>query len=596
MDQGLRMNDVQKNGCINVRSLNVTVRNEAKHALDRQAVVKLHDPRRDTSLYQATTGESELIFCDVDFGDYDVEVSAVGYLTERVVAHIINATVKLEIVLRKDPAAVDLSAADNAVPAKARDETKHVISALKSGKYKEAEKRLNKIHEFTASSAQVNFLFGYLFLQLNTPEKAEGYFRRAATMDPRRVQTLTLLGRVQLQQKHYDDARETLEQAVAADSEYWMAHNLLADAYLKNKEYEKALEQAQHALDKGRAAASSAQLVLGEALVNLGRDQEGIEALKSFLQMDAKNPAAPQVQSLITQVQNRDAEVTGTPEMQADLTLAASVPVLPASAWGPPGVDDVRPSVAPDVTCPYEQVVDASGRRVRELVDNITRFAAIEDLVHEQLDPTGNPISKETRKFDYIASISESRPGYLATDEYRNLRYGIADLPDRIVTMGFMTLALIFHPSMRENFEMSCEGLGNWRGQATWLMHFRQREDKPSRCADYKVGADSYAMKLKGRAWISANDFQIMRIESDLAGPLPRLSVQHQIAEYGPVRFGKKKVELWLPQNVDIFFELNRHRYHRRHSFDHYMLFSVSSEDKAPMPKQTPASRPVQNP
>ena len=72
-------------------------------------------------------------------------------------------------------------------------------------------------------------------------------------------------------------------------------------------------------------------------------------------------------------------------------------------------------------------------------------------------------------------------------------------------------------------------------------MHFRQREDKPSRFADYRLGADTYAMKLKGRAWIGANDFQIVRIESDLAGPLPQLSVQHQIAEYGPFRFDKRR-------------------------------------------------------
>jgi len=52
---------------------------------------------------------------------------------------------------------------------------------------------------------------------------------------------------------------------------------------------------------------------------------------------------------------------------------------------------------------------------------------------------------------------------------------------------------------MRDNFQMSCEGLGDWHGRATWIMHFRQREDKPSRFADYKVGADTYAMKLKGR-------------------------------------------------------------------------------------------------
>jgi uncharacterized protein HemY len=42
---------------------------------------------------------------------------------------------------------------------------------------------------------------------------------RAATLDPRKAQTLTLLGRVQLQRQHYEDARQTLEGAVAANAD-----------------------------------------------------------------------------------------------------------------------------------------------------------------------------------------------------------------------------------------------------------------------------------------------------------------------------------------------------------------------------------------
>jgi hypothetical protein len=105
-----------------------------------------------------------------------------------------------------------------------------------------------------------------------------------------------------------------------------------------------------------------------------------------------------------------------------------------------------------------------------------------------------------------------------------------------------MGLALIFHPYLREDFRMSCEGLGEWHGQATWLMHFRQRQDRPSRFADYVVGTQRYPMKLKRRAWITTNNFEIVRIESDLASPVPQLAVQHQIAEYGPVRFREKKI------------------------------------------------------
>jgi tetratricopeptide (TPR) repeat protein len=471
---------------------------------------------------------------------------------------------------------------------------KLAVAALKAANYKAAQKQLEKAYKVAPSSAEIDFLFGYLFVQLKDNDKAETSLKQAASIDPHKVQALTLLGRVQLQRQHVTDAIKTLEQAVEADAGYWMAHNLLGDAYLKEKDYEKARQQAQLAIDEGKQAGSVAELVLGQALANVGRDKEGIEALNKFVVSNPENPAVPQVKALIVKIEDRDAGRSGI-EPGTDLALAASEPSLPESSWGPPGVDDVKPPVAPGVVCPYQQVLEATGLRVKELVDNITKFAAVEDLVHEQLDKTGNPVTKETRKFNYVASITEEQPGYLSTSEYRDLRYGITDLPDHIVTTGFVTLALIFHPDMRDNFQMTCEGLGDWHGQPAWLMYFRARDDKPNRFADYVVGTARYPMKLKGRAWIATSNLQIVRIESDLVKPLPQMAVQHQIVEYGPVRFKSDKSELWLPQSVDIYLELNHHRYHRRHSFDHYMLFAVNSQEKTQTVKNGPGSVPAQN-
>ncbi|MGA7892600.1 MAG: tetratricopeptide repeat protein [Candidatus Sulfotelmatobacter sp.] len=584
----LRMNDVHQSFCPDLQKFVVTVVNENKAPLDRQAVVKLHDKKRNIDSWDTTESDSTMTFCSIDFGDYEIDASAVGYLTEHkdwtISGAIGNMPERnLQLVMHKDPTAVELSAPDSAIPAAARKEVKRAVVALRSANFKDAQKLLDKALKLAPSNAQINFLYGYLYFQQKNFAKAEEYLSRATTLDPSRVQPLALLGRAQLEHQEYESARKTLEQAVVADSNYWMAHYLLGDAYLQLKEYDKAREQAQLAIDKGRGAGNIAQLVLGQALANLGRDQEGIAALKIFVQTNPSNTAIAQVKALIVKIENRDAGLTSAPgtEADTDLALAASAPSLPESAWGPPGVDEVKPPVAPGVTCPYQQVMEGSGERVRQFVDNIAKFAAVEDMVHEQLDKTGNPITKETRKFTYVASITEAQPGFLQTDEYRNLRYGITDLPDHIVTSGSMSLALIFHPDMRDNFEMACEGLGDWHGQSAWLVHFRQRDDKPNTFAEYYVGSQHYPMNMKGRAWITTDNLQIVQVDAELVKPLPQLAVQHQIAEYGPVHFQKRNLDLWLPKNADTYLELNRHYYHRRHSYDHYMLFSVDSVEKA---------------
>ena len=578
----------------------LTVLSDRKLPLDRQSVVKLYSRATKTTTWQTTTDRSQVVLGDLNFGLYDIEVSAVGYLTVRKQVEVASAvhTVQLEIVLPHDPAAVDLSARDALMSPKARKETNRGIYALKSGNLKEAQKRLDAARALAPSSPDLNFLMGYLSFQQKDFEQAQAYLDRAVTLDPQDVQALTLLGRIQLQRQDYEKARSTLEQAAAADPDYWMVHNLLADAYFGQHQYEKARAQAELAVKTGKGEGNAAQLVLGEALANLGQVREGVEALNAFLQAVPESPLAPQVRSMIASFEQRSANPAQHPEVapkavptaDPDPVLAASVPSLSVKTWEPRGIDDAHPSVAAGVACPYDQLIDKTGERVKQFVDNVAKYAAIEDLVHERIDKQGNPVTKETRKFDYVASISEDRLGVLLVNEFRNERYGVDDLPDQIVTKGFPALALVFHPDMRDNYEMTCEGLGQLYGQATWLVHFRQRDDRPNHMQDYHAGNQDYPIKMKGRAWITADQFQIVRIESELTNPMPQIQLltEHQIAEYGPVRFGKKDVELWLPKSVDLYLDFRRQRFHRRHSFDHFMLFSVDAEDKVRESKGDP--------
>lgn len=580
-----------------------------KKRLDRQSVVKLTNQTTHTTSWQTTTDESVASFGDMPFGHYDIEVSAVGYITGHKEIEVISSidTVNLNIVLQPDPSALKLDV-DESMPGKARKETKHGVSALKSGNLKQAQKWLDAAYQLAPDNPDLNFLMGYLRYQQKDFDHAQTYLGTAANLNPRDVQSLTLLGRLGLQKEDYVGASSVLEKAVAADSEYWMAHDLLASAYLRQNKYEQARQQAELAIAKGKGGASSAQLVLGQALVDLGQKKEGIEALKSYLKESPKSPTAPKVSNLIAELERPGAMAAPDTGVPASSTPLAGVDPLFASPemsftmkpWQPPGIDETKLSVAPGVTCPLATVIEMSGNQVKELITDVSRIAAIERLLHEQVDEIGNPITKETRDFNYVASVTEDKPGFLEVDEYRSAHLGLSDFPDHIASSGFAALALVFHPDMRDNFDMTCEGQGDLHGQSVWLVHFRQRDDRPARIHDYKVGGQTYAVKLKGRAWITTDKFQIVRIESELVSPMKPIQLlsEHQIVEYGPVPFQKKNTELWLPKTAEIYFDFRHHRYYRRHSFDHYMLFAIDSDEKRKEPQATPPANktsPVQD-
>jgi Flp pilus assembly protein TadD len=577
------------------------------HLLDRQAVLRLTNPATQFSTWQTTSRDparenlatgSEAVFIDVPLGVYEAEITAVGFLSAHQEVRISTslAQERFEVILQRDPLAVNLDVTDAEVSAKTRKELKRAVSALKSHSLPEAEKHLNKAYQSSPNNSNINFLLGYLFFEKRDYAQAEKYLSSASTLNP---QALTLLGRTGMERQNYPAARSALEQAVLADPENWLPHDLLADTYLHEKNYESAKVEANKAVTKGQAAASPAQLVLGQALLNLGQFHDGVNALKVFLDQSPHNPVAGQVRDLVTRFENMPA-TTKLAEADPDANVklagvnaldAVAAPRLAVTAWQPPGIDDVKLSLAQGVECPAGQVIYESGKRVEELVDNVARFAAIEDLTHQTLDEVGNPIGTENRKYDYVASIAETEPGFLAVDEYRSSMTKFYDFPGGIASTGFSSLALVFHPHVRDNFELRCEGLGDWNGQATWLIHFRQRDDRPNRMHSYDIGGQIYPVKLKGRAWISPDKFQIVRIEAEMVRPMPEILLlsEHQIVDYGPIPFPQKQISLWLPKSAEIYFDFRKHRYHRRHSFDHYMLYSIDSVEKRKEPVATPS-------
>lgn len=576
-------------------ALLLTVLGPKHKVLDRQSVVKLENKANHSVLWQTTADQSQAQFVDLDVGQYQIEASAVGYLTATKSYPVVSnyTTYRVEISLQPDPNAVKIeepNAPD--LSKKARKEVQRAVRALKSGNLKKAQTRLESASKLAPNSADVNFLLGYVYFAKQDFAQAQTFLTKAATEDSRNVQALTLLGRVRLHQGDDVAARGTLEEAVAADPEYWIAHKFLAIVYLKQHEFEKSRAQCELAIAKSKGAGASVDIVLAQDLANLGKTNEAISTLNDFLRSNPNDPQAAQARTLITLIKAHPATpaVAVTLMNPPDSIIDDTDLRLSIKSWLPPGIDDEKPSVAQGVNCPTDKIIAQSGARVEQFANDISKFSAIEDLVHEKVDELGHAITKENRKYNFVAAISEDKPGYLEVEEYRSGNAQAAEFPDNIVTKGFPSLALVFHPAMRDNFEFACEGLGELEGQATWLVHFRQREDRPNRIHELKSGGMTYRVDLKGRAWISASTFQILRIESELVKPMPNIQLltEREIVDYGPVEFRSKNTELWLPIKADLYLDLRKHRYYRQHSFSHFMLFSTDSQDKVSGPKQDP--------
>lgn len=569
-------------GDINIR---ITIVDENKQPLKQQSVVRVTNKTNGRVFFQ-TTKDSVAVFNQLPPDKYLIEAGAAGYLGTHMDADI-GATrdIAQTLTLLRDPAAVDLSLKNKAqLPPKARKEAEKGLEALQFSNFVEARKRLESANKMSPGNSSINFLLGYLALQQKEQAQELEYLNTAVKLDPHNLQALNLLGQYYYRRDDYEHAIAAEQIVVDGSPHSVIARKILANSYLKLDRFEKARENAQWLVDNGGSEGAGARLVLGQALVGLGKYTEASAVLKQYVEDQPSSPVTARVQQLIAEL---DAATAGT-KMKAgnigDPELAFEG--FAANAGVPLDVDAQKPTVAAGVSCPkdiFKAMMDPS----KALVDSVTQFSAIEHMVHENLSPQGTPRNKETREYNYVVAITEPLPGTLAVQEYRDA--GDLEMPDKITTTGLAVLAIAFHPSFRDDFEMRCEGLGDWNGQPSWLVYFKQSEEKPSRLRTYVVGGNNYPVRLKGRAWILADKLQVVHLETDLVRAVPeiRLDVEHTSVNYGPVQFKKHGADLWLPTSAEMYVHFGKHRFRRSESFDHYMLFATDATDKATMPKHT---------
>jgi len=463
----------------------------------------------------------------------------------------------------------------------------------------DARKQLQTAHRLAPASAEVYYLFGIYSLQIYDRSQAKSSWTKALELDPRHYRTLLSLSQALLDENKPGEALPYLERAVDLEPFGWRAYALFSDAYLLQGNFDQAEKQAERALEVGHGEAAVVQRYQAAALAKLGERDKAISILQSYVgDHHADAAARKQLEKLQLAGQNaKDAADASVEDLlqPGALTLVTAHP-LPIN-WLPPDIDKEIPPVEAGSSCALDEVVKKAGQRIEELVVNVDRFAATESLQHDPVHDWGLDLFPQKQKFDYLVSIHERKPGVFEVQEYRTNKNPANQFPGGIASNGLPAMALIFHPHQTDNFVFTCEGLSQTKSGAAWQVHFRQRADRPNTMRSYRngMGGQAYRVDMKGRAWISAESYQILRMETQMIAPIPeiRLAADYTAIEYGPVHFQSKNLDMWLPQTAEVYSDWQGRRFQRRHSFSNYLLFSVDDKEKIMLPKSAEETAPT---
>lgn len=273
--------------------------------------------------------------------------------------------------------------------------------------------------------------------------------------------------------------------------------------------------------------------------------------------------------------------------LTAYANLTAQQPNAPAQdvkrkhlSWSPPNVDAPLRSLAVTPSCDVTKVLKEVGAHALDLTANLQNFTADEQIRFEKWSYSGVPQENDTGMFHYVFAFERHGEDF-ASREYRSPWAGGHAFPASNQDTGEVALELIFRPEMQTDYEMSCEGRDQWKGKAAWVIRFQQRKDKPRRTMRFYVGGGEIGVMLKGRAWIGVESGQVVHMESTLMHDIPDIGLRRGAitVDYAPVEIRSRKLQLWLPQEVEAFWEFGTFRVILLHNFRNFKLFTVETEE-----------------
>jgi len=539
------------------------------------------------------------IFSGVSIGrDYDVEVSLPGYYGAREHVHLpdkFDSTADVIVLMR--PIDQELvyhpPNSDFPLPPGAQKEIQRSLDDLQRGQVQSSIKHTQKALQIAPDNPYVQYVMGLTYVLRNQFKEAKPLLERSVSIDWKEPLALSALGTARYRLGDDTGAVEVLNKAVQLDPTMWKAEWTLAVAYLSQRKYADARDHAEQAMKIGKDKAEQVELVLGQALAGLGEREQAAKLFDKFageFPSDANAATALKWAALMRQ----PAVTVSVPTMGAVVPTALGIPpvppieIPPRPDWAPPDVDVAKPFVISGATCPLEQVLQAAGQHAQQFVSTLEEFSATEEFQAIEMKRDGSLDKPNAQAYNYFVLVQHVNPTVFQVDEVREQRSQAVNLSARLSDLGVPGLALAFHPTLQDNLKWECEGLGKWNDQPAWVVHFRQRPDRPSVLYLFATPSHSYSMGLKGRAWVSEDGGQVLHLDTDLVKEIQPVDLrrEHFSIDYKPVAFQKHNVTLWVPENVDTYIQYQGHFLHHYHHFTNFKLFWVGATQKISEPKE----------
>lgn len=246
---------------------------------------------------------------------------------------------------------------------------------------------------------------------------------------------------------------------------------------------------------------------------------------------------------------------------------------LGSDSPGSPGVDKLQ------------GLLQRTGEKMSEYVEKFSDVRCTEKVMQEKFKNTGKDKIdlREESTYDYLVILTNTG-GELSLSESRlPMHEAKADKKNRsmLVSNGFATLFLVFHPFYANSFEFGELGDEVVDGHRLTKIAFRHVRGTRTPAALALRGRE-YPLELSGTAWINAETAAIAKISAGIENTMADvgLNTLQTEVEFAPFPFHDLEKTYWFPLRAVVEVETPRQHWRNTHQFTNYKRFSVSAEEQ----------------
>ena len=228
---------------------------------------------------------------------------------------------------------------------------------------------------------------------------------------------------------------------------------------------------------------------------------------------------------------------------------------------------------------PAADPVDQAQKQVVAYLADLADVRCTETVVQEKLAENGHVLASEHSEFDYFIMMQgDSSDFQLMESRLATLSTRPKPLP-MLVTNGFSTLLLIFHPYYRDSFQFEVGPEENVNGESLRPVHFAHIPGERSPAALALRGRE-YALDLQGTAWVDVQSGHVVRMDASLLKDMSDLGLRSLSihVDYELTSRGSNLASMMLPVSAVIDLRSTKQHWRNTHFFKNYGSFTTSVE------------------